>query len=124
MKKVILIGIVAIVTSCGVDSTNSTSNTSTTISEPNFVVEGVQIKKDFKNAWTVSGMVRNKTSYPVKGAVKIKFLNSKGDVVHNNRAKVNDGDPIKAGQSASFDYTTDPSNFEDVDNFDVEFYER
>ena len=67
-------------------------------------------------------MIRNNSSSDIKGAVKIKFLNSKGDAVHNARAKLNDGDPIKPGQAGSFEYFAKPENFDDVTDFNIEFY--
>ena len=87
-------------------------------------VENIQIKKEYSNAWAVTGLVRNISSTDIKGAVKVKFLNSNGDVVHNNAAFVNDGDPIRPGQAGNFEYYADPDKFDDVTNFDVLFYER
>jgi len=110
----------AVLTSCGLDTSNKGS--SSTVSKTK--VENVQIKKEHSNAWAVTGMIRNESSTSIKGAVKIKFLNSKGDVVHNTQAKVNDGDPIKPGQAGNFEYFTDPEKFNDVTDFDVIFYER
>lgn len=112
--------VIGILTSCGLDTSykGGASNTSTKTK-----VENVQIKKEYPNAWAVTGMIRNESSVNIKGAVKIKFLNSKGDVVHNYRAKVNDGDPLKPGQAGNFKYFTDPDKFDDVTDFDIEFYE-
>lgn len=86
--------------------------------------ENVKINKDNKYAWAVTGMIRNNSSSNIKGAVKIKFLTSNGDIVHTTRTKVNDGDILKAGQAGNFDYYTKPENFEGVTDFDIEFYER
>ena len=112
--------LVAVLTSCGLDTSNSGTSSSTSKTK----VENVKIKKEHSNAWAVTGMIRNESSTSIKGAVKIKFLNSKGDVVHSNRAYVNDGDPIKPGQAGNFEYFTDPEKFDDVTDFDVVFYER
>ncbi len=87
-------------------------------------VEDVKMIKEFNNAWTVKGKVRNKTSKPIKGAVKIKFVNSKGDIVHTTRAYVNDDDPFGPGQAAIFSYSTTPANFDDVVRYIVDFYQR
>lgn len=114
---------IAILTSCRLDTSNKESTNSSSTSTKK-KVENVQIKKEHSNAWAVTGMIRNNSSLEIKGAVKIKFLNSRGDVVHNTRAKVNDGDPIKPGQAGNFEYFTDPDKFDDVTDFDVKFYER
>ena len=74
----------AIFTSCGLDTSKKGTSASTLKTK----VENVKIKKEHSNAWAVTGMIRNESSVNIKGAVKIKFLNSKGDVVHNNRAKL------------------------------------
>lgn len=89
-----------------------------------YKVENVRIAKDYSNAWGVKGMIRNKTSTNIKGDVKIKFINSKGDILHTARAFVNDGDSFRPGQAAPFEYYTNPSDFIDVVNFDIDFYKR
>lgn len=88
----------------------------------NFSVENVRIDKEYKNAWTVKGSIRNNTNSPISGAVKIKFINSSGDIVHSNRAYVNGGDSFGAGRAANFKYTTDPKDFVGVVDFEVIFY--
>ena len=120
IRILILMTLSAIFTSCGLDTSKKGTSASTLKTK----VENVKIKKEHSNAWAVTGMIRNESSVNIKGAVKIKFLNSKGDVVHNNRAKVNGGDPINPGQAGNFEYFTDPDKFDDVNNFDIEFYER
>ena len=86
-------------------------------------VENVRISKDYSNAWGVKGSIRNNTTRSIKGAVKIKFLNSRGDIVHSSRAYVNGGDFFSPGQSAVFEYFVSPQTFYDVVDFDIEFYE-
>ena len=87
-------------------------------------VENVKIKEDSKFAWAVVGMIRNKSSSDIKGYVKIKFLNSTGDIVYTTKARVNDGDSFGPGRAASFDYFTEPKNFEGVTDFEVDFVEK
>ena len=123
MKFSILMIVACLYLSCGLDSDNYTDSSSTDNSR-NITVESVELIKEHSNAWAVKGMIRNNTSSDINGAVKIKFLNSKGDIVYNNRAFVNDGDPIQPGQAGNFVYYTDPYNFEGVTDFDVQFYER
>jgi len=121
LKFLILSLSLTLMISCGFE--NSRKNETVQFSEKN-KVENVQINKDNKFAWAVTGMIRNNSSSNIKGAVKIKFLTSSGDIVHTTRTKVNDGDILKPGQAGSFDYYTEPKNFEGVTDFDVEFYER
>ena len=107
-------------------SKNNSSTSSSSYSEEtvNVSVENVRIAKDFPTVWGVKGSIRNNTPRSIKGAVKIKFINIKGDVVHNNRAYVNDGDLFNSGQSANFEYFTTKNTFTDVVDFKVEFYEN
>ena len=86
-------------------------------------VESVNLYK-YGSAWAVKGQIRNLENHPIKGYAKIKFLNSRGDIVASHSARVNDLDPIKSGQSASFEYYDIPSEFEDVVNFQVIFEDR
>jgi len=87
-------------------------------------VEDVRLVKEYPNAWTVKGMIRNNDSKNIKGWVKIKLVNSKGDIVHSFNAYVNDGDPIEPGQAGFFSYTTTPSDFNDITDYRVIFYEK
>jgi len=88
-----------------------------------FPVTNVRISKDYSNAWAVKGSVKNNSNRLVKGAVKIKFINSKGDIIHSNQTTVNSGESFSSGQSATFEYFSRPETFDDVIDFDVEFYE-
>ena len=120
-NKIILTLTLTFLISCGFDSSKKTTESSTS---SKVKVENVKIKEDSKFAWAVVGMIRNESSSDLKGYVKIKFLNSNGDIVNTAKAKVNDGDFFSPGQAASFDYFTEPKNFEGVTNFDVDFIER
>lgn len=108
----------------GKNSSSSSTNDPYSTSTTNVSVENVRISKDHSNAWAVKGSIRNNTTHSIKGAVKIKFINSNGDIVHSNRAYVNGGDSFSPGQSANFEYFTVPETFNDVVDFQVEFYER
>lgn len=108
----------------GKNSSSSSTNDSYSTSTTNVSVENVRISKDHSNAWAVKGSIRNNKTHSINGAVKIKFINSNGDIVHSNRAYVNGGDSFSPGQSANFEYFTDPKTFNDVVDFQVEFYER
>lgn len=87
-------------------------------------IENVRINKNNKFAWTVIGEIKNETSSKIKGYVKIKFLNSSGNIIYSAMTNVNDGDYFKAGQSASFDYYTETENFLGVTKFEVYFVEK
>lgn len=89
-----------------------------------FAVENIEVDKGLSNAWTLKGMVRNNGSRDVGIAVKIKFLNASGDIVYTAKAVVNDFDLVPAGSAAPFEYATDPANFDGVERFDIEPYER
>lgn len=115
----VVIGLFLILAIATSESKDSDSKSSIAVT-----VEDVKIEKEFKNAWAVTGKIRNNTDKPIKGAVKIKFINSKGDIVHNNRAFVNGGDSFDPGQAANFKYSVDPKTFDDVVDFKVVFYER
>ena len=95
------------------------------ISNPAFAsnvkIENVKIGQSNPVAWCVSGMVRNLENHPIKGYVKIKFLNSRGDIARSYSAFVNDNDPIAPGQAASFEYFGSPEEFEGVVDFQVIF---
>lgn len=103
---------------------SSSKKTSESFTLAKVKVENVKIKEDSKFAWAVVGMIRNESSSNLKGYVKIKFLNSNGDIVNTAKAKVNDGDSFSPGQSASFEYFSEPENFNSVTNFDVDFVEN
>jgi len=123
MRKLLFVFTISLVFVACDSAVNDTSPTP--IETPSkTTVEDVRINKQHSNAWAVTGMIRNESSSIIKGAVKIKFVNSKGDIVHSNRTKVNDGDPINPGQAGSFEYFTKPTDFDDVTSFNVEFYER
>jgi biopolymer transport protein ExbD len=100
------------------------NKTNNSLEKSKVSVENVHINKENKYAWAVEGMVKNKTSSNIKGYVKIKFLNSSGDITYTTMTKVNDGDYFKSWQSANFDYYTEPSNFDGVIDFDIIFVER
>ncbi|MFC1567465.1 hypothetical protein ACFL3R_01340 [Thermodesulfobacteriota bacterium] len=87
----------------------------------NVEAENVRIVKEHSNAWAVKGMVRNLENHSIKGYVKIKFLNSQGDVLKTAKTYVNDRDPLSPGQAGSFEYWASPSDFQGVVNFQIIF---
>ncbi|WP_165749980.1 hypothetical protein [Cellulophaga sp. Z1A5H] len=121
LNKSILALTLTLLISCGFDSSKKTTESFTS---SKIKVENVKIKEDSKFAWAVVGMIRNESSSDIKGYVKIKFLNSSGDIIYTTKAKVNDGDPFGPGRAASFDYFTEPKNFDGVIDFEVVFVEK
>ncbi len=87
-------------------------------------IENVRIHKLYPTTWGVRGLVRNLENHPIKGYVKIKFLNARGDIVKTVSAYVNSLDPFNPGQAAPFEYYDNPSEFEGVTNFQVIFKDR
>lgn len=90
----------------------------------NVKIEGVRTVQEYSDGWCVRGMVRNLENHPIKGYVKIKFLNSIGDVVRSHLSSVNDGDHIAPGQAASFEYYTSPKEFNGVVDFQIIFKDK
>ena len=73
-----------------------------------------------KETWGVLGLARNLTGSPVRRCyVVIKFLNERGDIVHDAMASINSMDLIKSGQAAPFEYWANYKDFEGVTRFDI-----
>lgn len=87
----------------------------------NVSVEDLTVNKSIKNAWCVKGKIRNQESKALKGYVKIKFLDSKGDVLKSAMAPVNGNDSLNPGQAGVFEYFTSPNDFKNVTHYDVIF---
>ena len=83
--------------------------------------ENVHMEKTHSNAWCVKGSIRNLAKSSVKGTVRIKFIDINGDVIASYSAYVNDLDPIMPNQAGPFEYFTRPSDFDNVDHFEVLF---
>jgi len=73
--------------------------------------------------WAIEGWVRNLEAYPIKGYVKIKFLNGNGSIVKSVAAAVNDAQPIQPSAVGAFLYRTFSSYFGGVADFEVVFVE-
>ncbi len=73
--------------------------------------------------WAIEGSVRNLESHPIKGYVKIKFLNKEGQIVKAVATAVNDGQPISPSGSGAFVYRAFSSHFTGVAGFKVVFVE-
>lgn len=86
-------------------------------------VEGITVKKP-PGAWGVIGKVRNLENHPIKGFVRIKFLDAKGNIVKSANAFVTSRDPLEPGQTAPFELWTDPASFTGVIDFEIIFVDR
>lgn len=87
----------------------------------NVKVENIKAGQSSPGTWRVGGMIRNLESHSIKGYVKIKFLNSRGDIIRSTMAYVNGGDPVAPGQAALFEYYANSKYFEGVVNYQVIF---
>lgn len=108
--------------SCGLPPSEGASDS---ISESNGLsVENIRVEKEHRNAHILKGSVRNNRSQAESIAVSIQFLSANGDVLHANRAVVNNWAPVDPGQAAPFQYAADPSTFEGAVEFKVVPYTR
>ena len=73
--------------------------------------------------WAIEGSLRNLEGHPIKGYVKIKFLNTNGFIVKSVSAAVNDAQPIEPNAVGAFVYRTFSSYFSGVVEFEVVFIE-
>jgi hypothetical protein len=73
--------------------------------------------------WAIEGSVRNLEGHPIKGYVKIRFLNSNGSIVKSVSAAVNDAQPFEPNTLGAFVYRTFNSYFRGVSDFEVVFVE-
>jgi hypothetical protein len=105
------------------DITSEIDSSSSYVSNKIVKISDVEIHKDYTKSWAVKGMVKNISNKDLSGYVKIKFIDSNGNIKGSNMAKVNDGDSFSPNQSAYFEYYTRSSNFYDIVDFNVTFFE-
>jgi hypothetical protein len=87
-------------------------------------IEGLNVDQTSNSSfWAIEGSVRNLETHPIKGYVKIKFLNTKGHIVKSVAAAVNDSQPLGASEAGAFLYRTFSSHFRDIVDFKVVFVE-
>jgi hypothetical protein len=106
-------------------NTNITNNSnySTSIKKKIVEITDVRIHKDYTKSWAVKGMVKNISNKNISGYVKIKFIDSSGNIKGSYSAFVNDRDSFNPNQSAYFEYYTDADDFNGIIDFNVTFYE-
>ena len=73
--------------------------------------------------WAIEGSVRNLETHPIKGYVKIKFLNTKGHILKSVATAVNDAEPLESSEAGAFVYRTFRSYFRGIAGFKVIFVE-
>jgi hypothetical protein len=87
-------------------------------------IKNVSVDQTFDSSlWAIKGTVRNLESRPIKGYVKIKFLNANGQIFKSAATAVNDATPLDPNQIGNFLYPAFKSYFTRAVNFQVNFVE-
>lgn len=87
-------------------------------------IEGFNVDQTSNSSfWAIEGSVRNLETHPIKGYVKIKFLNTNGHIVKSVAAAVNEAQPIEPSEVGAFVYRTFSSYFNGIADFEVVFVE-
>jgi hypothetical protein len=87
-------------------------------------IKNISVDQTFDTSlWAIKGTVRNMESRPIKGYVKIKFLNAKGQIFKAAATAVNDTNPLDPDQIGKFLYPAFKSYFRRAVNFQVNFVE-
>lgn len=86
-------------------------------------IEGATMK-DQLGVWVVEGKVRNLEKHPIRGFVRIKFLDANGNIVKLANAFVTSRDSIAPGQAASFELWTNFTGSTGKLDFEIDFVER
>ncbi len=88
----------------------------------NVGIENVRANPKIRpGTWCMSGLVRNLENHLIKGLVKIKFLNSRGDIIKSAFAPMNGGEPIAPNQAGLFEYYADAKTYEDIVDYQIIF---
>jgi hypothetical protein len=87
-------------------------------------IKNINVDQTFDTSlWAIKGTVRNLESRPIKGYVKIKFLNAKGQIFKAAATAVNNANPLDPDQTGNFQYPAFKSYFRRAVNFQVNFVE-
>ena len=86
-------------------------------------VEGVKMENQF-GVWVIVGRVRNLEKHPIRGFVKIKFLDANGNIVKSVNAFVTSQDSLAPSQAATFELWTNFTGSTGELDFDIDFVER
>jgi hypothetical protein len=83
-------------------------------------VEGATMKNEF-GVWVIEGRVRNLEKHPIRGFVRIKFLDANGNIVKSVNAFVTSRDSLAPGQAASFELWTNFTRSTGKLDFEIDF---
>ena len=122
-KGLFVLPVLALFLACGAPSSNGGGSESSSESA-GLAVENVRVEKEHRNAHILKGTVRNNSQRAESIAVRIQFLDANGDVLHANRAVVNNWAPVDPGQAAPFEYAASPETFAGAVDFKVVPYKR
>ena len=86
-------------------------------------VEGVTMENQF-GVWVVVGKVRNLEKHPIRGFVRIKFLDANSNIVKSVNAFVTSRDSLAPGQAASFELWTNFRGPAGKLDFEIDFVDR
>ena len=83
-------------------------------------VEGVTMESRF-GVWVVVGKVRNLEKHPIKGFVRIKFVDANRNIVKSVNAFVTSRDSLAPGQAAPFEIWTNFRGSAGKLDFEIDF---
>jgi len=86
-------------------------------------VEGATMENQF-GVWVVVGRVRNLEKHPIRGFVRIKFLDANGNIVKSVNAFVTPQDSLAPGQASSFELWTNFRGSAGKLDFEIDFVDR
>jgi hypothetical protein len=87
-------------------------------------IKNIYVDQTFDTSlWAIKGTVRNLASRPIKGYVKIKFLNGRGQIFKAAATEVNDSKPLEPDQIGKFRYPAFKRYFRPAVDFQVIFVE-
>ncbi len=83
-------------------------------------VEGATMENRF-GVWVIVGKVRNLEKHPIRGFVRIKFIDANSNIVKSVNAFITSRDSLAPGQAASFElWTNFPRSAGKLD-FEIDF---
>ena len=83
-------------------------------------VEGVTMESRF-GVWVVVGKVRNLEKHPIKGFVRIKFVDANKNIVKSVNAFITSRDSLAPGQAAPFEIWTNFRGSAAELDFEIDF---
>ena len=83
-------------------------------------IEGATMESRF-GLWVVVGKVRNLERHPIRGFVRIKFIDANRNIVKSVNAFVTSSDSLAPGQAAPFEIWTNFRGSADEMDFEIDF---